>query len=337
MKKRVLSLVVSLAMVLTTMTPVYADAGQPETSTGSVVGTVDTSVPINDASTDLQTDSTGGTEQVSDIPASDQTETPGVSETSEGSAASGIPEGSEEGGTDTGTGLTDTSQISGTVEEAVPADNPSGTTEVSATSEASEVPGPAEVPAAGEGNTEEAKPAADLGLNGSQVRLFVGTSDPSILDQDHILSGYNGLYILAYGSAQEAAIAYSRLAGYVSFIAYDKAVIEVADIDDVSGQVQTGDTNAVAELSTTPTVAGNGMIALIDTGASGSNVVSAVSMLGDDPSDDNGHGSRMAALIDQGFRLIGPCVTFHALYGDEVRDRRERVGDQPFGIGLCNS
>ena len=38
-------------------------------------------------------------------------------------------------------------------------------------------------------------------------------------------------------------------------------------------------------------------VALIDTGAANDNVIEETSVIGDSASDDNGHGTRMAALI----------------------------------------
>ena len=307
MKKRVLALVVSLAMITSTMTMAYANTpemGQNETSVESVVEAVDISTESADAAED-----TGGTEDLSDtIPTDDIAYVPDVSEMQEISDTSGVyetaetygPEGTTEayetdknnGDTVTGEKSSDISSINESSESEGETDDLSNDTkDTSESSDTSEVSGEAEEEAA------EPEPEADLGLDGSQVRLFVGTPDPSILDQAHILSGYNGLYILAYGSAEEAAAAYSRLSAVASFIAYDRAVITVADIDDVSNEVQTEASNAVAELAEAPSVWGGGMIALIDTGANSANVVYSVSMLGDDPSDDNGHGTRMAALI----------------------------------------
>ena len=142
-------------------------------------------------------------------------------------------------------------------------------------------------------------------LDFSSARLLVGTDDASVVagDEDDILSSYEWLYLIQYPDAESAKKAYAGYVDTADFVDIDNASLSAADDADItdvtSDNAMTEDTNPLAELAGAPDDSvEKGTIALIDTGASDSDsIVEAVSMLGDDASDDNGHGSLMARYI----------------------------------------
>ncbi|MGN8739533.1 VaFE repeat-containing surface-anchored protein [Bilifractor sp. HCP3S3_D3] len=157
-------------------------------------------------------------------------------------------------------------------------------------------------------DTDEAEDTVMEKSDLSSARLLVGTDDASVVadDQDHILSSYDGLYLIQYPSEKAAKKAYDSYLETADFVDIDNASLSAADSDtditDVTeDHVMTEESNPLTELADAPS--GNvkkGTIALIDTGASkGGNVTEAVSMLGDDASDDNGHGTQMAGYITE--------------------------------------
>lgn len=137
----------------------------------------------------------------------------------------------------------------------------------------------------------------------SSCRLLVGTNDSTIFaDNDNILSAYNGVYLLKYSSVEETKLAYNDLLSKADFVNVDSSSFAVADdsIQDIESQAMSEDLNPISELAeadTTETM-GTNVIAVIDTGSEDNpNVIERVSMLGDDVSDDNGHGSDMISNI----------------------------------------
>ena len=145
------------------------------------------------------------------------------------------------------------------------------------------------------------------GMDFSSARLLVGTGDASVVtgDRDNILSSYDGLYLIQYPDAQAAKEAYAGYVRTADFVDVDNASLSAADgadIADVTAEnAMTESSNPLAELADAPSgKAKKGTIALIDTGATrGGSVAEAVSMLGDDASDDNGHGTQMAGYITE--------------------------------------
>lgn len=137
----------------------------------------------------------------------------------------------------------------------------------------------------------------------SSCRLLVGTNDSTIFaDNDNILSAYNGVYLLKYSSVEETKLAYNDLLSKADFVNVDSSSFAVADdsIQDIESQAMSEDLNPISELAeadTTETM-GTNVIAVIDTGSEENpNVIERVSMLGDDVTDDNGHGSDMISNI----------------------------------------
>lgn len=143
------------------------------------------------------------------------------------------------------------------------------------------------------------------GLDFDSARLLVGTGDASVVagDKDNILSSYDGLYLIQYPDAQAAKEAYAGYVKTADFVDIDSVSLSAADgadITDVTADnAMTEKSNPLAELADAPSgKVEKGTIALIDTGASkGGSVIEAVSMLGDNASDDNGHGTQMVKYI----------------------------------------
>ena len=148
-------------------------------------------------------------------------------------------------------------------------------------------------------------PVSTDGLDFSSARLILGTSDENIVtDTDNVVSEYDGVYLLQYDSAEEAENAYSCYYGKADFISPDTG-LQAADDSYVTGNDDAeADTDALTALDTAleeaDQVPEGKTIAVLDTGINRndySNVVEAVSMLGDSTDDDNGHGTRTMNCI----------------------------------------
>ena len=148
------------------------------------------------------------------------------------------------------------------------------------------------------GFTEEALAAIDF----SSKRLLVAADPAVIIDPEHVLSSYAGVYLMQYDTEAQAKYAYAYYYGKSEFVDVD-TVISVADGDNSANAAapMAADENPIAELH--EAVAGNpvkaaGAVAVIDTGVNGvANVTESVSMIGDNTADENGHGTKMAQLI----------------------------------------
>lgn len=251
-----------LAAVLSISAPAYAhaDALPSATPSPAVAGT---------GSTIGDTDSPSGSDTAPDI-------------------ASG-PSLGQEGDAGTGSGDTDNPStetvLDGTSTESVSADSSSDT----------ENPG--------EGGT-----SLDLsGLDFSSMRLVVGTDDASLVAGDTAVVGScNNVYLAQYGSEEETENAYKKYYGRADFVEPDTGLGAAGDAKDntsntMTEEPMTGDNNPMEELSSVDTSSGKTLdsadaVALIDTGSS-SYTSGSVSMLGDDGTDKNGHGTEMARII----------------------------------------
>lgn len=138
----------------------------------------------------------------------------------------------------------------------------------------------------------------------SSRRLLIAGADSLIIDPEDELSSYDGVHLMQYKDAVTAKYAYSYYYGKAAFVDVDSTLsIATGEETGVSGEMTEND-NPISELADaaagTAVYGGGSVIALIDTGVSGcSNVIQSVSMIGDDTSDGNGHGSHMAELIVQ--------------------------------------
>ncbi len=145
------------------------------------------------------------------------------------------------------------------------------------------------------GFTEEALAAIDF----SSKRLLVAADPAVIIDPEHVLSSYAGVYLMQYETESQAKYAYAYYYGKSELVDVD-TVISVADGDNSANAAapMAADENPIAELH--EAVAGNpvkaaGTVAVIDTGVNDvANVTESVSMIGDNTADENGHGTKMA-------------------------------------------
>lgn len=137
-------------------------------------------------------------------------------------------------------------------------------------------------------------------LDFSTCRLLVGSSVEDVLNDVSVLSTYNGVSLLQFPSEDATKRAYIALSKIADFVNVDTADFEVSDIANVEEDKMSEGINPIGELSEADTeeVNQSNVIAVIDTGSSErDNVIERVSMLGDDVSDDNGHGDEMISKI----------------------------------------
>ena len=133
-------------------------------------------------------------------------------------------------------------------------------------------------------------------------RLIVSTDDAAKVTDGDVLASYGDVYLLQYDTEAAASEAYDYYKSWAKLVDVDTAVSVAADATttDPTDTVMTESDNPLTALQDTADTgtSGQGMIALIDTGASlGGNVTNAVSMLGGDAADDNGHGTEMVKDI----------------------------------------
>ncbi len=215
------------------------------------------------------------------------------------------------------------------VAEAITEETQIGDVPVSGEGEEAEGESEADAPAEGEATEEEATEekteasnaakealaAADL----SSQRLIVGSpSADALAEETNVVASFDNIYLIQYASAEEAEAGFLKFFDASEYVTPDVAV-EIAEGEDNSDpeeeiintdSVYTENENPFAELETAlaeeTTAEADAaaesneiaLIALIDTGAeAGNNVVEAVSMLGENPADDNGHGQRMVDYI----------------------------------------
>ena len=137
-------------------------------------------------------------------------------------------------------------------------------------------------------------------LDFSTCRLLVGSSVEDVLNDVSVLSTYNGVSLLQFPSEDATRRAYIALSKIADFVNVDTADFEVSNIANVEEDKMSEGINPIGELSEADTeeVSQSNVIAVIDTGSSErDNVIERVSMLGDDVSDDNGHGDEMISKI----------------------------------------
>ena len=140
------------------------------------------------------------------------------------------------------------------------------------------------------------------GMDFSSMRLIVATSNPAIfVDNESVIASFGMVYLLQFEDIETAMKAYVYYMDKADIVDIDMGIqiCEGEAAEDVStGTVMTEEDNPFTELE--EAVAGGRAsydVALIDTGAYGSNIANAVSMIGDFTGDDNGHGTKMAEYI----------------------------------------
>lgn len=137
-------------------------------------------------------------------------------------------------------------------------------------------------------------------LDFSTCRLLVGSSVEDVLNDVSVLSTYKGVSLLQFPSEDATKRAYIALSKIADFVNVDTADFEVSDIANVEKDEMSEGINPIGELSEADTeeVSQSNVIAVIDTGSSErDNVIERVSMLGEDVSDDNGHGNEIISKI----------------------------------------
>lgn len=158
---------------------------------------------------------------------------------------------------------------------------------------------------------KQALEAADL----SSQRLIIGTADANALaEETSVVANFDNVYLLQFENETEAAKGFLKYFDAADFVTPDVAV-EVAEDDTdpeeeviTTDNVYTEDENPFAELEAAiedaeeeiaaEATKQDALIAVIDTGAATSeNVVEAISVLGEDGADDNGHGQRMVDYV----------------------------------------
>lgn len=150
------------------------------------------------------------------------------------------------------------------------------------------------------GFTEEQLGAIEF----SSKRLLVAADASVIIDPEHVLSSYAGVYLMQYDTETQAKYAYAYYYGKSEFVDVD-TVISVADGDNSANAAvpMAAEENPIAELQAAVEknpIQAIGAIAIIDTGVNDvGNVTESVSMIGDNTVDENGHGTKMAHLITE--------------------------------------
>lgn len=159
---------------------------------------------------------------------------------------------------------------------------------------------------------DSAEPAA-------AARLLVKTENTDLLDPDAVIGVMDDVYLLQYESREEAGKAAAGLEESAEFTAPDLTVCAAGYGEFPTGDpgteiVMTEADNPFAEAApAAPVPASRPLIALIDTGVSGTrNVSGRYSVLGDDGFDGNGHGDAMLDTI-RGFDPKAEVVSIKAL------------------------
>ena len=127
-----------------------------------------------------------------------------------------------------------------------------------------------------------------------------------IRDQDHVISAYEDLTLLGFADNDVLQEGYAYYSMHAAHAEADGVILaaENGDLTDAPNEISS-ENNPIDQLQQLleeePSLPAQDspLIALIDTGApqNCANIISAVSVLGEDPYDDNGHGTRMSELI----------------------------------------
>ena len=310
--KRLTSTLMAVLMsVSTTLTPVNTMASELETSSAAVESTLEETT----AETQVQTVSETAVSKTQEQTASETTASEAQTSASE---MQPVPETTEEVCTEevqtSGEGAEETSanETRGPDDEET-AETAQIETEVETMAE-SEAESTSEIETEGSTEVEKADPFAALdpsagfteealaAIDFSSKRLLIAADPDVIIDPEHVLSSYAGVYLMQYETESQAKYAYAYYYGKSEFVDVD-TVISVADGDNSANAAapMAANENPIAELH--EAVAGNpvkaaGAVAVIDTGVNGvANVTESVSMIGDNTADENGHGTKMAQLI----------------------------------------
>lgn len=127
--------------------------------------------------------------------------------------------------------------------------------------------------------------------------LFVQTSNNKIFTANtNVISNYDDVYIIDCASIEEARYVYSYYVDKVDYITDLSNVIALAsNTTSTNSNSETVYDDAISQLNDIDTKNYSGYIALIDTGASGADA--SLSVVDDDGTDYNGHGTSMLNYI----------------------------------------
>ena len=133
----------------------------------------------------------------------------------------------------------------------------------------------------------------------SSLRLIAETEDGSIFKSDsHLLASHENIYLLQYPDEQSTRDAFFYYREMGISIQVDEAVYaaEMETEEALAELSMTSEENPIAQLEQTEgAISGTYDIALIDTGFD--DAAYALSVLGGEGRDDNGHGTQMAKRI----------------------------------------
>ena len=129
--------------------------------------------------------------------------------------------------------------------------------------------------------------------------LLVQTDNADVFTYNtNVVSNYDDVYVISFGSVEEARFAYSYYADKVESISDMSSVISIATDDNPDDTADLSDLNngedAISNLNDISVSDYSGYIALIDTGA---NADVNFSVVGEDTSDSQGHGTDMLGYI----------------------------------------
>ena len=140
-------------------------------------------------------------------------------------------------------------------------------------------------------------------------RLIVGFADEvNTREEDVVLGTFDTVVLIGFDSIDELDEAkqyytenalFASVDGVLSAADNESNPIDIDTAQSSASETASMDENPLSEASETDVVPVNAssVIALIDTGASGDNVVKQLSVLGEDVNDNNGHGSSLADVI----------------------------------------
>ena len=310
--KRLTSTLMAVLMsVSTTLTPVNTMASELETSSVAVESTLEETTAETQVQTVSETAVSKTQEQTTSETAASEAQT-------SASEMQPVPETTEEVCTEevqtSGEGAEETSanETRGPDDEET-AETAQIETEVETMAE-SEAESTSEIETEGSTEVEKADPFAALdpsagfteealaAIDFSSKRLLIAADPAVIIDPEHVLSSYAGVYLMQYETESQAKYAYAYYYGKSEFVDVD-TVISVADGDNSANAAapMAADENPIAELHEAVVenpVKAAGAVAVIDTGVNDvANVTESVSMIGDNTADENGHGTKMAQLI----------------------------------------
>ena len=151
---------------------------------------------------------------------------------------------------------------------------------------------------------EKAEEEAEEEAEELPYRLLVLTDNEKIITDGYIISSFGEAYLIGYKTEEEREAGYSYYCNCAIYADYDDEIFEVADESESEEAEAVDREDALTCLSELvepdiPSDAGKGkIIALIDSGIRDkTKVADSVSVIGDDSSDENGHGSLMADII----------------------------------------